>query len=94
MHSKSSQRKAAKHKKTSRDKISKRSLIAFSKKNHLEATKRSFGIRTKATTHKKSNLPVTTNYGAVCSRLCFSVEKQEEFEKQQLPKYQVEQNFM
>ena len=37
MHSKSSQRKPARHKKTSRDKTSKPSSVAFSKTNHFEA---------------------------------------------------------
>ena len=52
MYSKSSQRKPAKHKKTSRDKISKRRSIALSERNHLEAKKRRSGIRKRVTTHK------------------------------------------
>ena len=52
MYSKSSQRKRAKHKKTSRDKISKRNSIALSEKNHLKAEKRRFGIRKRVKTHK------------------------------------------
>ena len=47
MYSKPSQRKPAKHKMTSRDSISKRSRIALSKNNHLEAKKRRSGIRKK-----------------------------------------------
>ena len=44
MYSKSSQKKPAEHKKTSRDIFSKRSLIALSKKKYLEAKKRRSGI--------------------------------------------------
>ena len=50
MHSKSSQRKPAKHKKISRDKVSKRS--ALSQKNHWETKKRRCGMRKSATAQK------------------------------------------
>ena len=39
MHSKSTQRKLASHKKTSRGKVSRRSLATIAKKNNLEASK-------------------------------------------------------
>ena len=51
VYSKSSQRKLAKHKKTSLDKISERSSVALSTMNHLEAKKRRSGIRKRVTTH-------------------------------------------
>ena len=44
MHNKSSQRKSAKHKKTSRDKVSKLSSTALSTNNHLGAKKGGSGI--------------------------------------------------
>ena len=47
LYSESSQKKPAKHKKTSRDKISKPCLIALSKNIHLESKKRRSGIRKK-----------------------------------------------
>ena len=56
MYSKYSQKKPAKHKTTSGDKILKRCSIVLSKKNHLEAKKRRSGIRKRVTTHK-SNCP-------------------------------------
>ena len=40
MHSKSTQRKLANHKKTSRGKVSRRSLVTIAKKNNLEAKKK------------------------------------------------------
>ena len=40
MHSKSTQRKLANHKKTSRGKVSRRSLVTLAKKNNLEAKKK------------------------------------------------------
>ena len=40
MHSKSTQRKLASHKKTSRGKVSRRSLVTIAKKNNLEAKKK------------------------------------------------------
>ena len=45
MHSKSAQRKLASHKKTSRGKLSRRSLITIAKKNNLEAKKKSSVVR-------------------------------------------------
>ena len=45
MHSKSTQRKLASHKKTSRGKISRRSLVAIAKKNNLEAKKKRSIVR-------------------------------------------------
>ena len=45
MHSKSTQRKLASHKKTSRGKISRRSLATIGKKNNLEAKKKSSVVR-------------------------------------------------
>ena len=45
MHSKSAQRKLANHKKTSRGKISRRSLVTIAKKNNLEAKKKRSIVR-------------------------------------------------
>ena len=45
MHSKSAQRKLAKHKKTSRGKISRRALVTIAKNNNLEAKKKSSVVR-------------------------------------------------
>ena len=49
MHNKSAQRKPAKHKKTSRGKISKRCSTIVSKTYNLEAKKRQSGVRKRAT---------------------------------------------
>ena len=51
MHNKSAQRKPAKHKKTSRGKISKRGSTIVSKTYNLEAKKRHSGIRKRLTAH-------------------------------------------
>ena len=51
MHNKSAQRKPAKHKKTTRDKISKRSSTIVSKMYNLEAKKRHSGDRKRHTAH-------------------------------------------
>ena len=51
MHSKSTQRKPAKHKKTSRDKISKRGSTIVPKKNNLEAKKKSSVVRKRIATN-------------------------------------------
>ena len=51
MHSKSTQRKLAKHKKTSRDKISKRGSTIVAKKNNLEAKKKHSVIRKRIATN-------------------------------------------
>ena len=45
MHSKFTQRKLASHKKTSRGKVSRRNLVTITKKNNLEAKKKSFVVR-------------------------------------------------
>ena len=45
MHSKSTQRKLASHKKTSRGKVSRRSLVTIAKKNNLEAKKKRSSVR-------------------------------------------------
>ena len=45
MHSKSTQGKLASHKKTSRDKVSRRSLVTIAKKNNLEAKKKRSVVR-------------------------------------------------
>ena len=47
MHSKSAQRKLANHKKTSRGKISRRSLVTIAQKNNLEAKKKISVVRKK-----------------------------------------------
>ena len=51
MHSKSAQRKLASHKKTSRGKISRRSLFIVAKKNNLEAKKKAFVVRKRIATN-------------------------------------------
>ena len=51
MHNKFAQRKPAKHKKTSRGKISKRGSTIVSKTYNLEAKKRRSGVRTRLTAH-------------------------------------------
>ena len=51
MHNKSAQRKPAKHKRTSRGKISKRGLTIVPKTYNLEAKKRHSGVRKRVTTH-------------------------------------------
>ena len=51
MHNKSAQRKPAKHKKTSRGKISKRCSTIVSKTYNLEAKKRHSGVRKRVTAH-------------------------------------------
>ena len=51
MHNKSAQRKPAKHKKTSRGKISKRGSTIVSKTYNLEAKKRHSGVRKTVTAH-------------------------------------------
>ena len=49
MHSNSSQKKPAKYETTSRGKVSKRTLVAFSKENNLEAKKRPSCVRKRLT---------------------------------------------
>ena len=51
MHSKSTQRKVASHKKTSRGKFSRRSLATIAKKNNLEAKKKRFVVRKRIATN-------------------------------------------
>ena len=51
MHHKSAQRKPARHKKTSRGKVSKRDLTIVSKTYNLQANKRHSGVRKRATAH-------------------------------------------
>ena len=51
MHSKSAQWKLANHKKTSRDKVSRRSLAAIAEKNNLEAKKKRSVVRNRIATN-------------------------------------------
>ena len=51
MHSKSTQRKLANHKKTSRGKVSRRSLATIAKKNNLEAKKERSVVRKRIATN-------------------------------------------
>ena len=51
MHSKSTQRKLANHKKTSRAKISRRSVVTIAKKNNLEAKKKRSVVRKRFATN-------------------------------------------
>ena len=51
MHSKSTQRKLANYKKTSRGKVSRRSLATFAKKNNLEAKKEGSVVRKRIATN-------------------------------------------
>ena len=51
MHSKSTQRKVANHKKTSRGKVSRRTVVIIAKKSNLEAKKKRFLVRKRIATH-------------------------------------------
>ena len=51
MHSKSTQKKLASHKKTSRGKVSRRSLATIAEKNNLEAKRKRFVVRKRITTN-------------------------------------------
>ena len=53
MHNKSAQRKLASHKKTSRGKISRQSLVTIAKKNNLEAKKKSSVVRKRIATNSR-----------------------------------------
>ena len=53
MHSKSTQRKLASHKKTSRGKVSRRSLATIAKKNNLEAKKKRSAVRKRIATNSR-----------------------------------------
>ena len=58
-------------------------LTALSEENHLEAEKSRSGIRKRLQLIKVSIPPVVNHlswYGAVCSRPCFCVQQQQEFE--------------
>ena len=50
VHSKSAAKKTAKHKKTSRGKVSNQSLVARSKENNFEAIKKRSGVRKRLAT--------------------------------------------
>ena len=51
MHSKSTQRKLANHKKTSRGKVSRRNVVIIAKKNNLEAKKKRSVVRKRIATN-------------------------------------------
>ena len=53
MHSKSTQRTLASHKKTSRGKVSRQSLVTVAKKNNLEAMKKSSVVRKRIATNSR-----------------------------------------
>ena len=53
MHSKSTERKLASHKKTSRGKVSRRSLVTIAKKNNLEAKKKRSVVRKRVATNSR-----------------------------------------
>ena len=53
MHSKSTQTKLASHKKTSRGKVSGRSLVTVAKKNNLEAKKKRSVVRKRIATNSR-----------------------------------------
>ena len=53
MHKKSAQRKLASHKKTSRGKISRQSLVAIAEKNNLEAKKKRSVVRKRIATNSR-----------------------------------------
>ena len=55
MHSKSAQRKPAKLKKTSRGKVSRRSLVTIAKKNNLEAKKKGSVVRKRLASNSSHN---------------------------------------
>ena len=54
MHSKSTQRKLASHKKTSRGRFSRRSLVAIAKKNNLEAKKKRCVVKKRIATNSRN----------------------------------------
>ena len=99
MHIKSAQMKPAKHKKTSRGKISKQSLTIFSKTYNLEAKKRHSGVRKKA--YSSLNLlllPSLTirldmeQFVLVPASVYNKSLITQSVKKQELPKYQPSQN--
>ena len=53
MHSKSAERAVANHKKTSRGKVSRRSLATIAKKNNLEAKKKRSVVRKRFATNSR-----------------------------------------
>ena len=57
MHSKSTQRKFASHKKTSRGKVSRRSLVTIAEKNNLEAKKKRSVVRKRVATNSSHYNP-------------------------------------
>ena len=79
MHSKSAQRKLANHKKTSRGKVSRRSLLTIAKKNNLEAKKKSSVVRKRLQLKAVITLPVINHlsrHGTVFSRPSFCVQQE------------------
>ena len=98
MHSKSTQRKLASHKETSRGKISRRIWVTVAKKNNLEAKKKRFVVR-------KGNATNSSHYNPPSLILCLDMEQfvlvptsvynksvtTQSVTKQELPKYKVEQ---
>ena len=98
MHSKSTQRKLASHKKTSGGKFSRRSLVTVAKKNNLEAKKKRSVIRKRDSNYWPSlHLPSLTicldmeQFVLVPSSVYNKSVTTQSFTKQELPKYKAEQ---
>ena len=89
MHSKSAQRKLANHIKTSREKSSRRSLVAIAKKNNLEVKKKRSVVRKRIATNSRHYTSRHKSFfliwNSMFSSHLLSVTKQE------LPKYKAEQ---
>ena len=87
MHSKSTRRKLASHKKTSHGKVSRRSLVTIAKKNNLEAKKKRSFVRKGLQLIAVITTPVINQLSSVYNK---SVTTQS-VTKQELPKYKAEQ---
>ena len=67
--SKSTQRKLANHKKTSRGKVSRRSLFTLAKKNKLEAKKKHSVVRKRIATNSRHYTSRQKSFVLICSSL-------------------------
>ena len=100
MHNKSAQRKLASHKKTSRGKVSRRSLATIAKKNNLEAKKKRPFVRKRIATNSSHYISRHQSFVLIWSSLfssqllCITREREipaQSVTKQELPKYKAEQ---
>ena len=67
MHSKSSQRRLASHKKTTRGKVSRRSLVSIAKKNNLELKKKLSVVRKRIATNSNHYTPRHSSFVLIWS---------------------------